>query len=60
MPKIIFMNRPFDTSLWTRPGVPFEPEQWRRPFAEEANLLQYMPWLVRRSWRERVRSLSRR
>lgn len=53
------MNRPFDKTILTRPGVPFEPELWRRPFAEEANRLQYMPWLVRRPWYARLRDLSR-
>jgi len=52
------MKRPFDTSLWMRPGVPFEPELWRRPSAEEANRLQYMPWLARPSCRERFRRLA--
>lgn len=53
------MSRPFDSSLWARPGVFFEPEVPRRPFAEYANQLQYMPWLVKRSWFARLRDATR-
>ena len=53
------MSRPFDSSIWARQGVLFEPELPRRPFAEQANRLQYMPWLVKRSWFARLRALSR-
>ena len=49
------MIRPFDTTLWSRPGIPFEREEPHRPFAEEANRLQYRPWEARRpSWLERL------
>ena len=44
------MIRPFDASLWLRPGTPYDPELPLRPFAEEANRIQYMPWLRRRRW----------
>lgn len=53
------MSRPFDTSLWARQGAWYEPELPRRPFAEHANHVQYMPWLVRRSWLSRLRALRR-
>ncbi|MFC3711064.1 hypothetical protein ACFOMD_00685 [Sphingoaurantiacus capsulatus] len=43
------MSRPFDTSLWARQGAWYEPHVPRRPFAERANQLQYMPWLAKRS-----------
>jgi hypothetical protein len=52
------MSRPFDSSLWARQGVPFEPVLPRRPFAEQANVLQYMPWLVKRSWLARLRDAA--
>ena len=53
------MSRPFDSSIWARQGVLFEPELRRRPFAEQANRLQYMPWLVKRSWIARLRDAAR-
>lgn len=53
------MSRPFDKNLWARQGAWYEPELPRRPFAEHANHVQYMPWLVRRSWLSRLRALHR-
>lgn len=53
------MSRPFDSSIWARQGVLFEPELPRRPFAEQANRLQYMPWLLKRSWIARLRDAAR-
>lgn len=53
------MSRPFDSSLWARQGVIFEPALPRHPFAERANRLQYMPWLERPSWLARLRRAAR-
>lgn len=44
------MSRPFDRSLWTRPGIPFEREEPDRPYAIVANQLQYLPWELPRPW----------
>lgn len=55
------MLRCFDSTLWTRPGIPFERREPLRPFAEEANRLQYRPWdpphgfWARLMWRARRR-----
>lgn len=50
------MSRPFDTNLWVRQGAWYEPEMVLRPFAEHANRVQYMPWLVSGSWLSRLRA----
>ncbi len=55
--SIAAMSRPFDTSLWARQGAWYEPHVPRRPFAERANQIQYMPWLVKRSLFARLKGL---
>jgi hypothetical protein len=53
------MIRPFDRSIWTRPGVPFVRHEPERPFADAANRAQYLRWDLPQSWFTRFRSPTR-